>query len=154
LRRELIDALGVAGARGMLMRFGFAHGYRTAEVLKDTFPWESEREWRRAGARLHTLQGLVLVDGPPSPPHSPQTPYADGFWRESYEAEQHLLHFGRSEEPVCWTLVGFASGYMSRAQGREILFQEDRCVGKGDATCHVVGKPAEEWKDDVARDIR
>jgi hypothetical protein len=30
----------------------------------------------------------------------------------SYEAEQHLLHFGRSEVPVCWTICGLTSGYL------------------------------------------
>ena len=27
----------------------------------------------------------------------------------SYEAEQHLLHFGCSETPVCWTICGLMS---------------------------------------------
>ena len=36
-------------------------------------------------------------------------PFAEGLWHDSYEAEQHLLQFGRAEEPVCWTLTGFAS---------------------------------------------
>ena len=37
-----------------------------------------------------------------------------GRWRHSYEAEQHLRLFGRSDEPVCWTLTGYASGFASR----------------------------------------
>lgn len=38
LRRELIQALGQAGARGILTRFGYAHGWRTAETLKSAYP--------------------------------------------------------------------------------------------------------------------
>src|SRR5215510_3023710 len=60
LRRELIETLGGAGARGVLTRFGYAHGRRTAETLKTQFPWDDENEWRRAGGRLHTLQGVVV----------------------------------------------------------------------------------------------
>ena len=71
-------------------------------------------------------------------------------WQDSYEAEQHLLHQGRADEPVCWTLTGFASGYLSRAHGRDIYCMEDRCRGKGDAVCRLVGRPLEEWGDAFA----
>ena len=46
LRRELIHLLGLAGARGVLTRFGYAHGWRTAETLRNAFPWDDESEWR------------------------------------------------------------------------------------------------------------
>ena len=36
LRHELIDALGLAGARAILTRFGWIHGWRTAETMKST----------------------------------------------------------------------------------------------------------------------
>ncbi|HEY8923149.1 MAG TPA: XylR N-terminal domain-containing protein, partial [Polyangia bacterium] len=77
LRRSLIDMLGLAGARAVLSRFGFAHGARTAEALRG-LPWRSEADWRAAGGRLHTLQGLVTVEPIPSPPNpSPDTPFAE-----------------------------------------------------------------------------
>ncbi len=150
LRRELIETLGLPAARAVLTRFGYAHGWRTADTLRDAFPWDSEEDWRKAGGWLHSLQGLVRVQ-----PGSHETlpgprPIGDAIWHDSYEAEQHLLHFGRSEEPVCWTLSGFASGYLSRAYDREIYALEDRCRGKGDAVCHLVGRTAEEWGDDLA----
>jgi len=144
LRRELVDAVGWAAARSLLLRFGYAHGWRTAESLREEIPWDSEADWRRAGGRLHTLQGLVRVEPMPVPP-DPE-PFAHALWRDSYEAEQHLLHLGRAEEPVCWTLVGFASGYMSFASGREILCREERCAGQGHEACAVVGRPREEWE--------
>src|SRR5574342_25574 len=56
LRRELIDTLGRAGARAVLTRFGYAHGWRTAENLRSGFPWDSEAAWKTARGRLHTLQ--------------------------------------------------------------------------------------------------
>ena len=48
LRRSLIETLGMAGARAMLSRFGYAHGWRTAETLK-ALPWSSDDDWRMAG---------------------------------------------------------------------------------------------------------
>ena len=147
LRRSLIDTLGVGGAKAMLSRFGFAHGWRSAETMK-TLPWQSEDDWRRAGARLHTLQGMVVVEPLPAQ-NVPNAPFAEAIWRESYEAEQHLLHVGRADEAVCWTLCGFASGYLSYANGREIFCLEDSCVGKGDAVCRAVARDTAAWGERI-----
>ena len=146
LRKELIQLLGVAGARGTLTRFGYAHGWRTAETLKSAFPWDDDSEWRHAGGRLHTLQGLVVVEAPTRKDETDPAPF-ESIWHDSYEAEQHLLHIGRSEEPVCWTLTGFASGYLSYCYGREVYCIEERCRGKGDAVCELVGRYRDGWGD-------
>jgi len=153
LRKELIDSLGVAAARSVLTRFGYAHGWRTAETLRGALPWESEDEWRWAGGRLHTLQGLVVVQAPAPEARSSPPPVGESIWLDSYEAEQHLLHFGRAEEAVCWSLTGFASGYLSRVHGREVLCREIRCRGKGDAVCHPVARTREEWGEAVADEL-
>lgn len=150
LRRELVQLLGLAGARGVLTRFGYAHGWRTAETLKTAFPWDDESEWRRAGGRLHALQGLVVVQAPSRAQAAGPEPFAEAVWHDSYEAEQHLLHLGRAEEPVCWTLTGFASGYLSYCNGREIYCIEERCRGKGDAVCALVGRSREDWGAAIA----
>jgi len=145
LRKELIDALGLTAARGILTRIGYAHGWRTAESLRSEFPWESPREWQVAGGRLHMLRGFAIVEAPAPGAGLVPEPFAEAVWRESYEAEQHVLHVGPADEPVCWTLAGFASGYLSFANGREVYCVEDRCRGKGDPACHLVGRFREEW---------
>jgi DNA-binding NtrC family response regulator len=141
LRKELIDTFGVRVARGLLSRFGYIHGRRMAEAMRSQFKWDNDDEWRRAGARLYALQGLFMLD-----PGSP-APFASegGTWRVSYEAEQHLLHLGQAEYPVCWTLCGLASGYLSFAVSKEMYAIEDRCMGMGDPACHVAIKSVEEW---------
>ena len=148
LRKELIQTLGLAGARGVLCRVGYAHGWRTAERFKTEFPWDDEREWQMAGPRLHTLQGFVVteLEGGSDGLHAPGW----AVWHDSYEAEQHLLHLGQAEDPVCWTLCGFASGYSSFVLGKEIYCVEERCRGKGDAVCQVVGRTKEQWGDALA----
>lgn len=102
-----------------------------AEALERSFCWRSREEWRDAGGRVHALQGLLRLDpnsdGPLS--HKSATVHA------SYEAEQYILHLGRAAEPVCWTLAGFASRYLSRTEGRPIYVIEQRCVGAGAAAC-------------------
>ena len=148
LRKELIETLGLTGARGALTRFGYAHGWRTAETMRQAFPWDDEAEWQQAGGRLHALQGLVTVEVSAEEGADAEH-LADAIWHDSYEAEQHLLHLGRAEEPVCWTLGGFASGYLSCSHGREIYCLEDRCRGKGDAVCHLVGRRREDWGEAI-----
>ena len=71
------------------------------------------------------------------------------LWHDSYVAEQHLHHYGKSSAPVCWSLVGYASGYTSACLGQEIYFQEHECLAQGAARCTVVGKDAESWGDQL-----
>jgi DNA-binding NtrC family response regulator len=100
---------------------------------------------------LHKLQGLVVpapVGAASAPP-----PFAEDLWQDSYEAEQHLIHLGRSDEPVCWSQCGFASGYLSYANGREIYCLEVRCRGRGDSVCHMVGRPRDDWDSKNASDL-
>ena len=150
LRRTLIDTVGLDAARGILTRFGYAHGRRTAITMKNAFPWDSDNEWRIAGGRLHKLQGLVVPAPVTSSLVSGPAPFVENLWHDSYEAEQHLIHVGRSDEPVCWTQCGFASGYLSHANDREIYCIEVRCRGRGDAVCHMVCRPREDWSEDLA----
>lgn len=158
LRKELVHTIGPVAARGILTRFGYAHGWRTAEIMRRQFPWRSLDDWRQAGGRLHRLQGLVLFEpvvraltDQQREPRTPDTsrsfvqPFAQAIWHESYESEQHLLHLGRADEPVCWSLVGFASGYLSCAHDRDVLCIERTCRGRGDSTCTMIGNPRDTW---------
>jgi transcriptional regulator with PAS, ATPase and Fis domain len=66
----------------------------------------------------------------------------------SYEAEQHLLQFGRVDEPACWTICGLMSGYMTRTIGQEIYVLEDRCLAQGHSGCHLLGRTRQQWSAD------
>jgi two-component system response regulator HydG len=140
LRQQLVHQLGHAAARALLTRLGFAHGWRMAEAMQSRCA-RGDHDWREAGGLVHTLQGYILLDARSAGPLSAQ----GATLARSYEAEQHLLVLGRADEPVCWTLSGLASGYMSRAEGTPIYVLEDRCVGQGDAACHFAGRTAEQW---------
>src|SRR3954469_21433053 len=59
LRKELVDTLGHETARRLLLRFGFADGYHDAVSLRDRSAWASPEQGLRAGAMLHTLEGIV-----------------------------------------------------------------------------------------------
>src|SRR4051794_26818256 len=58
LRKYLVENFGITAARAVLTQFGFAHGWRMAEAMQAEFKWKNDEEWRRAGTRIHTLEGL------------------------------------------------------------------------------------------------
>ena len=131
-------------AHPLRLRARLAHGRRR---MRDAVPvGERARVAASPAAGCTRCRGWCASSRCTHAPGEPE-PFAEAIWHESYEAEQHLLHFGRAEEPVCWTLIGFASGYLSFCNGKEIICIEERCVGQGDAACHMIGKPREEWGD-------
>jgi two-component system, NtrC family, response regulator HydG len=150
LRKYLVENFGLTAARTVLTQFGFAHGWRMAEALQSEFKWASPEEWNLAGTRIHTLEGLFKVEMGSIGPLSKE----GVILASSYEAEQHLLHFGRADAPMCWTICGLTSGYLSRTAGKEIYVLEDRCLGKGDAACRLFGRTRDEWGDARAEELR
>jgi two-component system, NtrC family, response regulator HydG len=151
LRKYLVENFGVTAARTVLTQFGFAHGWRMAEAMGEEFTWDSDEEWLRAGLRIHTLEGFFRVEsGGGGDPRTKK----GSMLVASYEAEQHLLHFGRSDVPVCWTIAGLTSGYLSRIAGNETFVLEGRCMGKGDAACQLLARSREQWGDERADELR
>jgi two-component system, NtrC family, response regulator HydG len=150
LRKYLVENFGLTAARAVLTQFGFAHGWRMAEAMQSEFKWDSDDDWQRAGTRIHALEGLFRVQAGSKGPLSKE----GVTLLASYEAEQHLLHFGRSDVPVCWTICGLTSGYVSRSSGKEIYVLEDRCLAKGDAACHLIGRTREDWGNEHAEELR
>jgi DNA-binding NtrC family response regulator len=150
LRKYLVENFGVTAARIVLTQFGFAHGWRMAEAMQAEFKWESPQDWQQAGIRIHALEGLFRVE-----PES-LGPLSKGgmMLTATYEAEQHLLHFGRADVPACWTICGLTSGYLSRSSGSTIYVLEDHCMGKGDAACHLIGRTREAWGNEHAEELR
>jgi hypothetical protein len=152
LRKELIDTLGADAARRLLMRFGFADGYHDAVSLRDRGAWSDPLEGLRTGGVVHSLEGIVQ-----SELRSVEFDEGSGRfqaavdWRDSYEAEQHVHHYGVSERPVCWSLAGYVSGYASACFGREIYFRESSCLGEGRKFCTVVGRDADSWGSEIER---
>ena len=55
---------------------------------------------------------------------------------------------GASAETVCWSQVGYASGYATRCLGRLIVYKELECLGMEHDCCRVMGKPAEVWGEE------
>ena len=149
LRQYLVQNFGPVAARAVLTQFGFAQGWRTAVALRSEMKWESDEERERLGALIPEIEGFFKLSPSSKGPLSPEGMTLSN----SYEAEQHLAHFGRGEDTVCWTLCGLVSGYATQGAKREVYVMEDRCVGRGDAVCHFVGRTREEWRAAQAGDL-
>jgi DNA-binding NtrC family response regulator len=150
LRKELADTLGREATRRLLLRFGFADGYHDAVNLRDRSSWTDPLEGVRSGAMLHTLEGIVRAEVK-GLEHDPGTGrfHEEVVWYDSYEAEQHLHHYGPETSPVCWSLVGYSSGFASACLGTEVYFRETECAGQGARACSAVGRDAASWGAEI-----
>jgi DNA-binding NtrC family response regulator len=150
LRKELIDTLGLDTARRLAIRFGFADGYHDAVSLRERSKWTDPVDGLREGAMLQTLEGIVRVEVR-RVVHDDSTGRFEEevLWHDSYVAEQHVHHYGKASSPVCWSLVGYASGFASACMGKEIYFRETSCLGQGAKHCVAMGRDAESWGSDL-----
>jgi len=148
LRRELFDTLGTERAQGLLLRMGFVSGQHDADLAVKLEGQAKPYDVFRIGPEMHGFEGLVKA----------VITHADIDWQighfrgtvdwfGSWEAESHLEHFGIGDEPACWNLLGYASGFVSRFFRRFIVFRETQCMRQGHDRCVIEGRPAEEWDD-------
>ena len=149
-RKDLFDMVGQDHARRILTRFGYYWGQADAAAMRRVFEWDSLVELIKAGPRLHTLQGVnrtiirkLEVDEKTG--HFEM----DLVWHDSGEAEEHMLELGKATYPVCWMLVGYASGYCSLCLGRNVYFIESHCEAKGDCICVAMGKDEASWGEEL-----
>jgi DNA-binding NtrC family response regulator/predicted hydrocarbon binding protein len=154
LRNELIETIGMQGARALLTRMGYASGAQDAEVAVKVRGGRDFFDFFTVGPQLHMIEGIVTVE-----PVRLETDvntgrfYGEFIWHDSCEDEVHIASYGLGTEPACWMQIGYASGYTSVFMGRPMLFREVECRSMGHAACRIIGKPVAEWSD-ADEDIR
>jgi DNA-binding NtrC family response regulator/predicted hydrocarbon binding protein len=147
-RRELVNSLGIERAKGFFLRLGYQSGLKDAEMARKLRPNSPDSEMFLVGPLLHSLKGMVKVK--PMQLEVDQESghfYCEFEWIDSFEVEACQTEPGLMEEPVCWSLLGYACAYTSSFMKREIIIQEKSCRGCGDERCIIIGKPAEEWEN-------
>ncbi|GAA6142778.1 sigma 54-interacting transcriptional regulator [Hydrogenophaga sp. 5NK40-0174] len=148
LRQDLIHSVGKEHARRLLTRMGYACGFHDAGFAAKTRGSKGLDDMFMVGPQLHMLEGAARVTPVRMEIDADAGEFLGEFrWDDSWEAHAHRLAFGIAEEPACWTLLGYASGYTSAFMGRLILFKETRCAACGDSHCHIVGRPIDQWPD-------
>jgi purine catabolism regulator len=153
LRSDLINTLGFERAKGFLMRYGWTCGYKAGESMGEKYEWKSKEEVLLAGLNMHTLEGIVTAE-PDSLKIEEDKLYFSGYWKNSYEADEHIAKHGISNEAVCWTLIGYASGYLTKVFGQEVVTYEKYCRAKGDSACYFVAKTVKHAEEEQLKDLR
>jgi Activator of aromatic catabolism/Sigma-54 interaction domain/V4R domain/Bacterial regulatory protein, Fis family len=149
LRDQLVGRYGRDEAFVILTRVGFIMGMEDADFVRRSWPGLDPGDAFTAGTRLHMLCGCVRLKTVHNDFDFRKGRFSGEFiWHASAEAGEHGRNPLRAGEPVCWSQVGYASGYATRNFGKLIVYKEVECLGAGDAHCRVIGKPAEVWGDD------
>lgn len=150
LRSMLVNELGKEKARAIFLQFGYQQGFADLLQLRANYTFDTEHDLLAAGPVMHTWEGVVKAI-PQELRFNRETGdfYMRGVWVNSYEADQHLAYLGPSDEVVCWSLMGYASGYATAFFGKKLIAIEPACVGKGDDTCEFEIKPEADWGDEA-----
>ena len=148
LRKELFNLVGPEQARRILTRMGYACGTRDAELARKLRTGQDPIAAFVVGPQLHMLEGSVQVTPVKIEMDiAAGTFYGEFIWNNSWEAQAHAEEFGPQHDPVCWMLLGYASGYTSAFMDRFVLFKEVECSACGPDHCRIIGKPLAEWPD-------
>jgi DNA-binding NtrC family response regulator len=154
LRDQLVERYGRDDAFVMLTRLGFCSGAEDADFVRKSWPGLDPGDVFTAGTRLHMLCGCVRLKTVHNDFDFRKGKFSGEFlWYGSAEAAEYRRRHGASAETVCWSQVGYASGYATRCLGRLIVYKELECLGMEHDCCRVMGKPAEFWgeKDELVQ---
>ncbi|MDD2554273.1 MAG: XylR N-terminal domain-containing protein [Desulfotomaculaceae bacterium] len=155
LRKDLIYTLGKEKAKGFLIRFGFNNGFRDVNNVMHDFPRIDQEDRYHLARNFHTFIGMAnVISAEKKSNELDHNWMCEGCWHDSYEAEHHIKHFGSATEPVCWTLVGYASGIMSAFFGERVIIKEVSCVAMGDQQCRYVGKKLSDWGEEIRPELQ
>jgi hypothetical protein len=150
LRQNLINTLGIDKARDFFLRFGYQNGFADFLQMKVSYQFDSEMDLLASGPVMHTWEGIVHAS--PIELHFDRQKddfYFTGIWTNSYEADQHLSFNKYAKEPVCWSLMGYASGWATAFFGSPLVAIEPVCVGKGDSHCEWKIQSPKAWGDEA-----
>ncbi|MBS4213894.1 XylR N-terminal domain-containing protein [Neobacillus rhizophilus] len=151
LREQLVKNIGIERIKGFLFRFGWELGVNDAKEIMKTD--ESVEYFIKNGPVLHGANGHFLgteYEGYAEfdENHNLISTHGTGIWIDSYEALEHIRLLGQSTTPVCHTLVGYSSGFMSTVCGQRVLVKEVSCIGKGDSECRWIVRAQKEWDEE------
>lgn len=138
LKSDLIEISGIEKAIELMFNYGYHLGVSDAQQMREKYL--DIQDLLKQGATLHCKRGHIkgsifegyieLYDD-----KSVKTVYGTGTWLHSYEAKVYLDYFGQSDIPVCHTLMGFSTGYMSTIFQFDVKVVEKTCVARGDKNC-------------------
>jgi hypothetical protein len=102
-----------------MIRFGFQNGFGDFMQMKINYEFDSEMDLLASGPVIHTWEGIVKAKPLMLEFDRDKGSFLfTGIWENSYEAEQHLMFNDIAKEPVCFSLMGYASGWSTAFFGK------------------------------------
>ena len=146
LHKLLVHHFGFEYSNALSSQFGWQCGTDDYDSIAEAGSWETEEDKIASGPIIHMWEGIVYAE-PTKIEYDREASkfHMTGIWKNSYEAENYLKTYGKSESPVCFTLTGYASGWASKFFGKEVIAIETSCIAKGDACCSFEIRPPAEW---------
>ncbi|WP_071395173.1 XylR N-terminal domain-containing protein [Bacillus tuaregi] len=155
-RKDLIRNIGLERTKGFLFRYGWNMGIRDAKECKEKEQYDTIQELIEYGPVMHSMKGYVesrTLKLEISNETNVKTLQMDSVWEHSFEADEHLRHIGASTSPVCYTLSGYASGFVSEIFGEMVIFKEICCRAAGASECIAIGKSCSLWGDEIQEEL-
>jgi Activator of aromatic catabolism/V4R domain len=147
--------MGRDKTREIILRFGYQNGYSDFLQMRLNHTFDTEMDLLASGPVIHSWEGVVNA--------TPRDIQLDreagvfeftGVWTNSYEAAQYLTFHEVATEPVCWSLMGYASGWCTGFFGSPVVAIEPVCVGKGDDHCEWLIQPPAAWGEEAGPYVR
>ncbi|MGE7667296.1 helix-turn-helix domain-containing protein [Ureibacillus composti] len=150
LKKELVSTIGEDRTKGVFIRYGWHCGVSDANKAM-SYQWKDELELIKTGPKFHILHGYLdgveIVDIEFDEDN--QLNLIDLIWTNSFEAGEFLEDGEISNKPVCHTLCGYASGYLSTVLKKSVLVKEVECRAMGHDQCKAICMPIEKWGEQL-----
>ncbi|WP_394232356.1 XylR N-terminal domain-containing protein [Niallia oryzisoli] len=156
LRKDLIRNIGIERTKGFLFRYGWNMGVRDAKECKEKESYQTLNELIEFGPVMHSIKGYVeskTLNLEIKNEDGIMTLQMNSAWEHSFEADEHLSQVGTSSSPVCYTLSGYASGFVTEVFGEKVIFKEICCRASGGTECIAVGKSHTLWGDEIQDEL-
>ncbi|MDN7246360.1 helix-turn-helix domain-containing protein [Planococcus shenhongbingii] len=145
---QLIKTLGLEKVKKNFFQFGWSQGKDMARTVNQQGDLDLISQMLR-GAEIHEAFGQAQVTIDVKKIEVAENEVVSvlfkGRWSESFEASNYINEGITAVKPVCYTLCGFASGYISTLIGKEVFFKEQACEASGEGFCQWEGKLLEHW---------
>lgn len=153
LREELIKNIGMERVKGFLLRYGYELGVNAGRnALAMGLP--NFEDVVKQGPDFHSTFGHVkgvqyTVDMVLNQDEKIRSICGKGTWEGSFEGLEHLKRFGKADSPICYSLRGYVSGFMTTISGLPIFAKETSCIAMGDSVCRWEFKLLEAWGEEI-----
>jgi hypothetical protein len=150
--RQIIDLGGVNMAKILIRRFGEEDGKRQMRVAREKKIMDTDWDAFVFAPISAGWEGLVAaqVTEFELSKDEPQKCKIKGTWKNSFIPKKFVEFFGKSRDPICWVLAGYASGSGTEwfENKRRVVCKEISCIAQGNEFCEFDIRFEEDWISD------